>query len=583
MTSARSGTPSAAWCFAAGAAALLVAFYVRGRLNVEGIGGRWVFFAATMGFGMCVGLWAWWARPLTRIGVLMFAWPALWLAGDLPASFPDSRLASTIGVALFVMGPIAFAQTALSYPTGRLMRGALAWIFVFVLGYAAQAVQNAYNLLYLDLSGCPPCPPPRVPTWFHVSGIPPISLQSWNDAWLVFVLAILPIGLFLLYRAYVQASPANRRSLAPVLLTATFITCTSWVSGYAALTDRFSVLTPISWLQTAGALVASSTALIGLLVTSHARGPVGTLVVELDRVGPGGVRAALARAIGDPTLQLALWLSDRGVWADEDGHELALVSGPGRAVTLVGTDLAAMIHDPVLLDQPGLLEAAGSAARLALENERLQVELRHQLAELRESRARIVHAGDVERRKLERDLHDGVQQRLLGIGMGLRLLESQKTDPAAAGAILELQCEVRATIEELRDLARGIHSPVLSDQGLAAALETLADRSSIPVAVAAPAARLPLHIETAVYYFAAESLANVEKHAHASRARVTVSRRAEAVVASVEDDGVGGARLDGDGSGLRGLLDRIGAVDGRLRITSDEHGTRLEAEIPCAS
>ena len=129
-------------------------------------------------------------------------------------------------------------------------------------------------------------------------------------------------------------------------------------------------------------------------------------------MGPGGVHQALARAIGDPTLQLALWLPERGVWADEDGRELDLPVGRGRAVTMVGDHLAAMIHDPVLFDQPALVEAAGSAAHLALENERLHAELRAQLAELRESRARIVQVGDKERRRLERDLHDGAQQRL---------------------------------------------------------------------------------------------------------------------------------------------------------------------------
>jgi signal transduction histidine kinase len=136
-------------------------------------------------------------------------------------------------------------------------------------------------------------------------------------------------------------------------------------------------------------------------------------------VGPGGVRAALARAIGDPTLELALWLPERGTWVDEDGTEVSLPDGRDRAVTYVGDALAALVHHPVFLDQPALLEAVGAAARFALENERLQAELRSQLAELRDSRARIVRAGDAERRRLERDLDDGAQQRLLGVGMAI--------------------------------------------------------------------------------------------------------------------------------------------------------------------
>ena len=156
------------------------------------------------------------------MGPLMFWWPALWLAGDLATAFPDSRLASTIRVALFVIGPIAFAQMALSYPTGTFLASRLAWVYVFVLGYAAQMVQNAYNMLSLDPSDCPVCPPPQVPTLIHVAGEPSIPLERWNDGWLVFVMAILPIGLFVLYRAYDHASPGLRRSLGPVVVTARF-------------------------------------------------------------------------------------------------------------------------------------------------------------------------------------------------------------------------------------------------------------------------------------------------------------------------------------------------------------------------
>jgi signal transduction histidine kinase len=534
---------------------------------------------------MAVGLWAWAARAHTRIGQLMFWWPALWLAGDLSAAFPDSRTASTVSVALFVMGPIAFAQMALSYPTGTFMQSRLAWVYVFILGYAAQVVQNLYNMLFLDLSDCPVCPPPRVPTFVHVSAKPPISLQDWNDGWLVFVMAILPIGLFALYKAYAQGSGANRRSLAPVLVTATFLTLTSWVTSYAALTDRYSVLVSISWLQTAGALAAALTALIGLAVTWRARGPMGDLVVELDQMGPGGARRALARAIGDPTLELALWLPGRGVWVNEDGREVELPEGRDRAVTIVGGDLAAMIHDPVLLDQPALLQAAGSAARLALENERLQAELRAQLAELHASRERIVLTADIERRKLERDLHDGAQQRLLGIGIALQVLQAEIAHPEVAGPlVVELQAELRSALEELRDLARGIHPAVLTDQGIDAAVRTLANRIPIPVSVTTTSERLPPHLETTIYFVVAEALTNVAKYSDASRATVQLTHQDGVVLVSIEDDGIGGATLDGAGTGLRGISDRVGALGGRLRLRSPEGGgTRLLAEIPCES
>jgi signal transduction histidine kinase len=584
MSAWHSASRTIGWWVAALLGLATVAAYVGGHLHHGTLDGKTIYFALTMSIGMLVGLWAWAWRPKTHMGPLMFWWPALWLASDLPTAYPSSSVASTIGLALFVMGPIVFAQMALSYPTGKLMPLRLAWVYIFILGYLAQGIQNLVNMLFWDLSGCPVCPPPREPTVIHV-GDAPFSLQAWNDAWLVFVLVILPIGLYLLVRRYVGASPGARRSIGPVLATSFVITCTSWVSGYAALTDRFTVLTPLSWVQTTGALVAAFTAVFGLLVTRRTRGAVGDLVVELDRAGPGEVRDALARAIGDPTLELALWLPDRQAWADESGAEVVLPASRDRAVTFVGSQLAAMIHDPVLLDQPALLEAAGSAAHLALENERLQAELRAQLAELRESRARIVRAGDDERRRLERDLHDGAQQRLLGIGMGLQLLRSRLGGDAETAALLdETEVEVQGALRELRELARGIHPAVLTDQGLGAAIWTLAERAPIPVEIQDSGERLPPHVETAIYFLVAEALTNVARHAHGSRAWVSVEPRGDVVVVEVRDDGVGGAALDGGGSGLRGLADRVGALDGTLRVESPPgRGTCLHAEIPCGS
>jgi signal transduction histidine kinase len=274
------------------------------------------------------------------------------------------------------------------------------------------------------------------------------------------------------------------------------------------------------------------------------------------------------------------------VWADEQGREIALPDGPDRAVTLVADDLAAMIHDPVLLDQPELLEAAGSAARLALENERLQAELRLQLAELRTSRERIVHAADEERRRLERDLHDGAQQRLLGVGMALQLIRPRIEGNEHAETLLEeAETEVRGAIAELRELAQGIHPAVLTAEGLDAAVRTLAERTPIPVDVDVDVSTgsLPSPVETVAYFVVAEALTNIAKHAHARRAWVAIAPVDGRLTIDVGDDGVGGAAPNG-GSGLQGLMDRIGALDGALRVDSvDGAGTRLHAEIPCGS
>ena len=220
-----------------------------------------------------------------------------------------------------------------------------------------------------------------------------------------------------------------------------------------------------------------------MLLGRGARSAVADLVVELERTPPGRVREALARTLGDPSLELALWLPERESYVDSQGQTLELPApSSDRAVTVLGPSeapVAALLHDPVLLERRGLLEAAGAAARLALENERLQAELRAQLAELRASRTRIVQASDEERRRLERNLHDGAQQRLLSLGLALQLARAQM-EPETNGAtelLAEAEDELRAALDELRELARGIHPAILTDQGLGAALRSLAERS----------------------------------------------------------------------------------------------------------
>jgi signal transduction histidine kinase len=249
------------------------------------------------------------------------------------------------------------------------------------------------------------------------------------------------------------------------------------------------------------------------------------------------------------------------------------------------TPVAALVHDQALLERPRLLQAAGAAARLALENERLQAELRAQLVELRASRARIISAGDDERRRLERDLHDGAQQRLLSLGLALQLVRDE-LGPEANGAtelLSEADAELRAALEELRELAQGIHPAVLTEHGLGPALKTLAARSPLPVEIAyVPDERLPAPVEAAAYFVVSEALANVAKHAHASAAAVSVSCEEGSLVVEVEDDGVGGAAPRA-GSGLAGLADRVEALDGRLTIDSQPGaGTTLRAELPYA-
>jgi signal transduction histidine kinase len=576
----RQGVRTPGWWAAAALGLALIALDLYGYLHHATADWKTTFFLVTMAIALAAGLWVWAWRPPTHMGPLMWWWPALWVAGDLDVAYPSSRAATTVGLALFTMGPIAYAQMTLSYPNGKLV-GRLAWVYIFVLGYAAQVIENVYNLLVYDGRGCPFCIPAER-SYLH-AGSPPFSLDWWNRGWSIEIIAVIPIGLFLVWQKLVRAGPGARRTFLPLAVALTIGSLFSWIVLFlVVIADQEALLNVSSydWILTAAALTGALASVVGLAATRRARGPIGNLVVELGRAGPGPVRPALARAIGDPSLELALWLPERRVWVDEGGRKVALPQDPDRAVTYIGDDLAALVHHPVFLDQPALLEAAGSAARFALENQRLQAELRAQLTELRESRARIVRAGDEERRRLERDLHDGAQQRLLGIGMALQLLRS------AGGhndeLLDETEAEVRAALAELRELARGIHPAVLTDQGLAAAVRTLAERSSVPVDVEADGGRLPGEVETAVYFIVAEALANVAKHAQASKARVEVKRLNGEVVVEVSDDGVGGADLGGNG--LRGLADRAGALDGQVSIESPPgQGTRLHVEIPCVS
>jgi signal transduction histidine kinase len=247
--------------------------------------------------------------------------------------------------------------------------------------------------------------------------------------------------------------------------------------------------------------------------------------------------------------------------------------------------VAALVHDASLDDEPELLNAVTAAAGIALENGRLHAELKARLEELRGSRARIVEAGQKERQRLERDLHDGAQQRLIASSLELGLLEERfDGDAEARTRLSRVREEIVTSLEELRAVARGLHPAVVSAHGLEIALEQLAARAAVPVQLSVEVdGRLPERVEVAVFYIVSESLANIGKHASATSAVVDVARTSGQVVVEVTDDGVGGADTE-RGSGLRGLADRVEALDGRLRVWSPKGGgTRLRAEMPCAS
>ena len=308
-------------------------------------------------------------------------------------------------------------------------------------------------------------------------------------------------------------------------------------------------------------------------------------------IWPGRLRDALAHALGDPSVSLAYWLPDRNTYVDEAGKPVELpAEGSSRAVALLQQDgeaIAAIVHDPALADEPGLLQAVSGATRLAVQNERLQAALRARLAEIGASRARIVEAADAERRRIERDLHDGTQQRLVSVSLALRLVGSQLA-PGSNGEIgntlTAASKELAAALAELRELARGIHPAILTEEGLGPALESLAERATVPVSLkTVPSVRLPAPIEAAAYFVVSEALANMSKYAAATSATVSATLIQKRLIVDVADDGIGGADA-ARGSGLRGLADRLAALDGLIQVQSPPgRGTIVHAEIPCAS
>jgi signal transduction histidine kinase len=324
--------------------------------------------------------------------------------------------------------------------------------------------------------------------------------------------------------------------------------------------------------------------LAGLLRSRLAQaGAVSELVARLGQSpGPAAVRAALAEALGDPSLRLAYRLPDEERFVDAEGRPVSVTEGTWTEVELHGERIAAIGHDPSLADEPQLVRAAGGAVALAIENQRLSAALRARIEELRASRARIVEAGDAERRRLERDLHDGAQARLVALAIKLKLARRRADDhPELAALLDESSAELQAGLDEVRELARGIHPAVLTDRGLEPALKSLALRAPLPVEIAGDVpADLPGPVAIAVYFVVAEALTNVAKYASAGRAIVDVSRTADGLRVEVDDDGVGGADAAA-GSGLRGLADRVGALDGRLELHSPAgEGTRLRVLFP---
>jgi signal transduction histidine kinase len=342
-------------------------------------------------------------------------------------------------------------------------------------------------------------------------------------------------------------------------------------------------------LLNAALLTVPAALLWGLLRSRLARAGLPDLFRELGSLRGARLEAGLAETLGDPELVLAYRVPDQHAFIDGAGQPVEL-PGPesGRSAAPIerdGRELGVLVYDASLDEDPELVGAVAATAALALDDARLQAESDDRLAELRASRERLVAAGDAERRRLERNLHDGAQQRLVSVALQLRMIQRHiRTDPDLAERLAaSASDELSQSLEELRELARGIHPAVLN-HGLKAALESLAARAPVVTTVSfAGPERLPEPVQLAAYFVACEALANVAKYAHATTASVRVTRRNGKAVIEIADDGVGGAD-EAAGTGLQGLADRVAALGGTLRILSPPgEGTVVTAEVPCGS
>jgi signal transduction histidine kinase len=520
------------------------------------------------------GVFAWSRRPDSRFGPLMIAAGFTMFVSSL--AWANTAGLQTLGQAFDLVPAAVFLHVFLAFPTGRLEHA-----FERALVAACYAAAFGLELVGMALGGFGPDNLLEVVS-------EPGAAGTLLDVQLVAISAFCLIGVGVLAARRRGAGRPLRRSvsllvdafaLGLVMIAALFLTGAFEGPGFETL--RRATFLVIG--------LAPAAFLVGLLSARLARSALADLLLEMRAdPAPTDLRDALARALRDPSLTLVYWLPDYETWADVDGQPTSPpVATNGRAVTLIdrgGERMAALLHDASLEDEPELLQAVSAAAGIGLETARLHAELAARLDELRGSRVRVIEAGQKERQRLERNLHDGAQQRLVALSLELTRLKTRlDADPEASSRIEHARSEIATSLEELRDIARGLHPAVVSGHGLAVALESLAARATVPVQLDVELdGRLPEPLEVAAYYLVSESLANIGKHAQASSATISVARCNGEVVIEIVDDGIGGADTE-VGSGLRGLADRVEALDGRLRVwTPHGHGTRVRAEIPCA-
>ncbi|MGE0025840.1 MAG: sensor histidine kinase [Thermoleophilia bacterium] len=565
---------------AAGAAGVaLTVGAVRARL-LEGDGGARVAAIALVGVALVAAGIALWLRRPGSGGILLVATGLTWLGWNLrdvasPEGFTAGWSMAGAYFALVICLVVAFPHD--------LPRGWFAWS-VAALAVLAAVLGGPVAMAVWD---------PRTTGVTHSAQPNMLFVESHPAAFDALIRAAVDTALVATIAALAlcawrwhRGGSAARRAFAPVLIA--FAALTAYLAVQFGIQWRTDIDTERGDVFWAGVVFLGAVAVgvvVGLARSRAQPVAVAELVTGLEGpVGAPAVQESLARALHDPSLRVLLPAGEDG-WVDADGAPVPAPSANGAALTTLTRGdrvVGALVHDPSLTWRPELLRAAGATAALALDNARLSADLGAQLVEVQAARRRLLEAGDAERRRLERDLHDGAQQRLVGLGLVLRLARSRAAgDDAVAPLLDEAEDGLRHALDDLRRLARGIHPAALDEGGLAPALRALAARAPFPVTVDCPDRRLPAAVEIATWFVVSEALTNAAKHAEASSARVTLeiaSGRARLVVA---DDGRGGAD-PAQGSGLAGLRERVAALEGTLTVAdAPEGGTRLVAEFPC--
>jgi signal transduction histidine kinase len=523
------------------------------------------------------GALAWFVMDARRLGVVAMLAAAAWFAPDWEAWTDGGALVHSVGSAVAPLFIVLVADLASTVPR-RPPRRAVP------IAYAVVGALVVCRALVWDPFLDPACWRNCLDNVFLIGAEPAVA-RTLDDVLLVVVAAIGAAACAVAILRLRSMTPVGRRELGPVLAFAALVGATEAAHAVALLrtpledpgSAGFAVIFAVRAVCVAGLGLGLTWMVVrGRLV----RSAVARLAADLAAApAPGGLRDALAATVRDPSLEVAYWLAGSRRYVDADGEPIHDPEpGPRRARTPIvrsGRTLAMVVHDSALLDSLTFERDIGSAARLVVENERLQAEVRAQLGDLRASRARIVETADAERRRLERDLHDGAQQRLLALSYDLRVAcaaAETDRDPVLRAQLTAAVDEARSALADLRELAHGIYPAILSESGLAAALATLADDASVAVELeAVTRERYTPAVESAAYAAIAEAVSDAAARS-ATFASVVVRANGRGLVIEVRDDGA--ARR----AELLRVADRIGALGGSVAT----HPGALTAEIPCA-